>query len=73
MDKFGFMVKKREDGSYTVSLPHQCDRWEIVGDENYYGKGLDQLAAMGEFAQFMSEASEAFLALSRGEEFGADE
>lgn len=69
IEKFGFTVRKDDDGKFMVYLPHQCDHWDITGDSNYSQEGADQLAAMGEFAKFLDEAREAFEALSRGEEF----
>ena len=30
-EDYEFEVSKNSKGGYSVSLPHQCDEWEIVG------------------------------------------
>ena len=30
-EDYDFSVGKNEEGGYSVTLPHQCDDWEIVG------------------------------------------
>ena len=30
-EDYEFEVLKNDQGGYSVSLPHQCDDWEIVG------------------------------------------
>ena len=30
-DDYTFYVDKYPEGGYSVSLPHQCDEWEILG------------------------------------------
>ena len=30
-EDYEFFVEKDKEGGYSVSLPHQCDDWEIIG------------------------------------------
>ena len=61
MSKFEFTVSKaRDEDKYQVSLPHQCDDWQILGDyDDYipYEKAVEQMAI------FIKEATEALNAL----------
>ena len=66
---FGFRVQ-REDGfsvdgpaedHWSVSLPHQCDSWDIVGEG--YCDGLPHAEAVAELERFISEARAALEAL----------
>jgi hypothetical protein len=74
--KFGFKVEFRdayphdEDDApgWLVSLPHQCDRWDIVGSVLYGGKGWT--TACETLQQFIDEATEALTALRQQQEFG---
>lgn len=63
-----FQVKKHEDGRFSVSLPHQCDRWAIVGDPDFYGAEL--ATAVDELQKFLDEGSLALAHLKHGNEFG---
>ena len=58
-ETFGFTVRQYKDGLWQVSLPHQCDEWEITpswrGDE--YGAAVAALRA------FIAEALLALTAL----------
>lgn len=56
--------EKRDE--WVVSLPHQCDNWEIVGE---YSDGATQDAAIQRLEEFISEAQEALSALRGGREF----
>lgn len=74
---FGFKVKqpRRWDASvgkdvltdpemWVVSLPHQCDRWEITSTKHE--------DAVEELKSFIDEASKALAALERREEVGVE-
>jgi hypothetical protein len=52
---------------WAISLPHQCERWDIAGG---YGEGLPQAEALAELERFMAEAQQALAALREGQEFG---
>lgn len=47
-EDYDFEVYKTEMGGYSVSLPHQCDAWEIVGAEieNQFDGGNPDLSKM---------------------------
>jgi hypothetical protein len=61
-----FRVEKTEDGGWRVSLPHQCDRWDIAGDE-FRGVPLED--ARDELRKFILDATDALQALSQMKEF----
>ncbi len=59
---------------WSVSLPHQCDRWDIAGDSSSYSAtGLTQDEAIIELMAFILEAQEALAALREGRGFGTEE
>lgn len=70
MSEYGFRVKKAEGGGFNVFLPHQCDHWEITGDENYGVKGSSKTLAVKELTEFLAEGQRALEALRRDQEFG---
>lgn len=51
---FGFRIKM-EDDLWSVSLPHQCDRWEITGEDG----GVSHERAVADLERFIAEAREA--------------
>ena len=56
---------RHNDGGFSVSMPHQCDRWEILGWENYEGKSFEQYPATKEealdlFSKFLLAAQAAY-------------
>lgn len=64
---FGFMVKRdseyigagkplKRTGNWNISLPHQCEEWEIV-------EGLPHVEAVAELERFIAEAHAALKAL----------
>lgn len=54
-DDDGKWVGEKPTGMYRISLPHQCDAWEIVGD---YTGGLPKDEAIAELERFIKEAQE---------------
>lgn len=67
---FGFTVKRTEAHAFgsehfaagwSVSLPHQCDSWDIAGDDGYVG--VPQEEAVAELESFIAEAQTALAAL----------
>ncbi len=68
-EPFGFEVEYHEEESefepagWCVSLPHQCDRWDIAGD---YCHPMPLDDAIAEFERFIAEANEALSALRAG-------
>lgn len=76
MAKFGFMVRKGrkwlknkageytervvDPGKWSVSLPHQCDEWEIAGGDYDY---VSHEEAVKELRQFIEEAKTALMYL----------
>lgn len=59
---FGFEIKEWPDGSVTVSLPHECDRWRIAGDE--FDGGTTPAKAVIELRRFIAEAESVLAELS---------
>lgn len=76
-EPFGFMVRQspandRDDQTgWAVSLPHQCDRWDIAGEE--YHPEPDHAKAVAEMQRFVAEAFAALAALVDRQNFGKDE
>ena len=79
--KFGFRVEREmvwdpvtythtdvPTGKWTVSLPHQCDRWVVVGEG--YAEGVDHSSAIVNLTKFINEAQIALRHLRAEEEFG---
>lgn len=62
MIDFGFRVDKMDRGSeapeYAVSLPHQCDRWHIVGEAEW-GEGEIKGIAVLQLTEFIEQAKRA--------------
>ncbi len=50
---------------WIVSLPHQCDSWEIAGR---YGSGADHAEAVAALQEFIEQARAALLALIHRQE-----
>lgn len=75
-EKFGFTVRRAKDyhtkepAGWNVTLPHQCDSWQIAGD---WGNGDEHGKAIAELERFLAEGAEALAALKAGREFGDDE
>jgi hypothetical protein len=81
LDGSGMSVYRPVDPPrWTVSLPHQCDRWAIVedyqppdadpGDWGSWVHGTPQAEAAAILGRFIAEAQEALQALEAGEEYG---
>ena len=47
-EDYKFLVEKNSAGGYEVSLPHQCDKWKILGFENSGGYKHSQKEVEGE-------------------------
>lgn len=67
-ETFGFKVT-RFRGTWTVSLPHQCDSWSITGEDGYHG--VPQPDAVNALERFIAEATEALEHLRLGESFNS--
>ena len=52
---------------WIVSLPHQCDSWEIAGE---YGYGAEHDTAVAELEEFIMQARAALVALRVKQEMG---
>lgn len=63
-----FRVQKIIDGTFAVSLPHQCDAWDIAGEAHY--RGVSQEVAIETLTEFIEDAQRALAALTRGETYG---
>lgn len=81
-ERFRFTVEKITEGwsddsdglvtidppEWTVSLPHQCDAWEIVGnDDSGQLGGVSQAEAIAELERFLAEGQDALDRLRDGE------
>lgn len=74
-DGYEFRVERMEeyDGEflgYSVSLPHQCDSWEILGaekdengNENYLSYPKSKEAAIRQMELFIKSANQALVEL----------
>lgn len=66
-ERFGFTVRHERDyytkefQGWTVSLPHQCDNWDIAGEKHTNGLSRDE--AVAELERFLAEGAEALAAL----------
>lgn len=66
-EDYDFEVKKTDGGGYSVSLPHQCNDWEIVGaedkteenDDGYPACPKDKKLAVAQMELFVKRANEA--------------
>lgn len=64
MIPFGFEVKLIDKDwrdnplppTWAVALPHQCDDWDIAGED---GKGVSHERAVADLERFIAEAREA--------------
>jgi hypothetical protein len=79
---FGFtveVIRKRYDPAigdwcqldppeWRVYLPHQCQTWDVAGDDSDYGD--PQEVAVAELERFIAEAQQALVALRAGQEVG---
>jgi hypothetical protein len=63
-EPFWFEVKRERDG-WSVSLPHQCERWMIAGQNAgmSYAKGVAHEDAVFELEAFLAEGRRALEAL----------
>lgn len=68
--EFGFRVARRQGTGWHVFLPHQCQTWDIAGDESC---GDETRVALERLGCFIKEAEAACRALAEGREFGVDE
>lgn len=80
MSEFGFTVARHikwnrpgdpvsriKTDKWHVYLPHQCDEWDIAGEESY-GEGASHEDAIKALEQFIAEAQQALCALKLEEE-----
>ena len=67
-EDYEFSVGKTYGGGYSVSLPHQCDNWEILGadvdkdesnDGDYPAHPKDKKLAVAMMELFVQRATEA--------------
>ena len=70
-EDYDFYVKKTYRGGYSVSLPHQCGNWEIIGadvcdlkeddtnDGGYPANPKDKALAINQMKLFILRANEA--------------
>jgi hypothetical protein len=58
---------RREQSGWRVSLPHQCDSWDIAGDEY---SSVDTAEAVTELERFLADGQAALAALKAGQEYG---
>lgn len=73
---FGFKVQyhsadpwdEESKPGWSVSLPHQCDAWDVAGSEYEPMPGVE---AVAELERFIVEAQEALIALRAGKPFRA--
>ena len=70
-DPFGFTVSRDHDGEggserWGVSLPHQCDAWEIT--EGIWGHRTTHEAAVEQLEAFIAAAQVALAKLRNKEE-----
>lgn len=76
--EFGFKVRFHKSSPYlesvtagwVVSLPHQCDAWEITGTK--WGPETKE-KAIEDLSRFISEAQEALIALHAGRQHNLTE
>ena len=62
-DRFGVSVQRNHDG-FAVYLPHECDTWEIAGEDNgWFIEGVAWDLAVTETRAFIEECTAALAAL----------
>jgi hypothetical protein len=67
---WGFRVTGSKTGDdWTVSLPHQCDRWDIAGDD--FNGEVSHAVAVDQLRDFLAEGEAALRALLARHEFGS--
>jgi hypothetical protein len=66
---WGFQVKRTAAGEWKVSLPHQCDRWDIAGDD--FNGEVSHAVAVDQLRDFLAEGEAALRALLARHEFGS--
>lgn len=69
---FGFYVERESDSDdrWSVSLPHQCERWDITGDEDLWYESVPHAEAVKRLEAFIDEARLALHALRGRQTFG---
>jgi hypothetical protein len=78
MTQFDFVVRHydasdrhgRSEG-WVVYLPHQCDSWDIAGEDGWTTVPHEQ--AIAELERFIAEAQQALEALRAGRQYGGIE
>lgn len=69
--RFGVKVTRDPgDGTWSVTLPHQCDEWHIEHPE--HSLGVTHQAAFEALTSFIRELQDARAAMLEGREFGHD-
>ncbi len=78
LEPFGFMVKRvpvydpgvhppnrDAPNGWAVGLPHQCDCWDIAGEDGVsdFGYGVPHADAVAELERFIAEAQRALVML----------
>lgn len=58
------------DSPWRAYLPHQCDAWDIAGDEH---EGVPRAEAVTELEAFIAEAQQALAALRNSQPYGGDD
>ena len=65
-DEYGFTVR-HGGGGWTVSLPHQCDSWDIAGAVDWADGAVPHEEAVERLRRFVAEAQNALAHLERGD------
>lgn len=68
MSSFGFVIEPRDNDTWRVYLPHQCDDWDIAGED--FDGGEPRQDAIDALQLFINEAAIALGHLQRGERYG---
>ena len=64
MSDFQFAVRETHSGTWAVYLPHQCQQWDIAGEDGgEYGEGEPHERAVELVEAFVAEAQAALAAL----------
>jgi hypothetical protein len=72
-EPFGFEVQwhksyyEDDEAGWSVGLPHQCDGWDIAGEESH--PEPDHAKTVAELERFIAEAQAALDALRAGRTF----
>lgn len=67
MDGSDFTVRQNDAGEWLVFLPHQCDAWDIAGDEAF-GDGVSHAEAVAALEKHIADAQVALRGLRAGTE-----